>query len=183
MTLNCPFGSFSMTSPSYPVVLIHISVILIRDSTLIGIGLWYFQFDIVCILHFKIDVTYSLVLWSVMRLYDVWVIFKDIYYCFTKFIEHEMFSLITYITLFKNMPGGLMYFSSYLDLNSWNTALFDSPSMVEFRLSPRTCSLCGSVASIDIAHLFLSLRAYDVSFDYMKLYLNRNTVNVFFYWI
>ena len=35
--------------------------------------------------------------------------------------------------------------------------LRQSPSVVEFRLSPNSCSLYGSVAPNDIAHLFLRL--------------------------
>ena len=43
------------------------------------------------------------------------VTFKKIYYNFTKiFIEHNLFSSKSYTTMFKNMPGGLVYFLSYL---------------------------------------------------------------------
>ena len=84
---------------------------------------------------------------------QVRVIFKEIYYRFTKyFIEHIISSSKSYTILFKNMFGGLVYFSSYLVPKcSKYGCVWQSPAQI---LSPQpyhpvalTRLICASVIS------------------------------------
>ena len=81
-----------------------------------------------------------------------------------KFIEHNLFSSKSYKKMSKGRPRRtLILFELFGFEFSKYGRLRQSPSVVKFRLSPRTCSLCGSVAPNDNAHLFSRFRAYDVT--------------------